>query len=55
VNNIKIDLKDMGCEEVDGIHLAQNRIQWQALMDIVMNLRCSTRGEEFLDQRASVN
>jgi hypothetical protein len=32
-------LKETGCEAVDGVHLAQGRVQWQALVNMVMNLQ----------------
>jgi hypothetical protein len=35
----KMDLKVMGVESVNWIHMAQDRIQWQALPNTVMNLR----------------
>jgi hypothetical protein len=38
-NNIKINLKKMWCGDVDMIHVAQDRIQWQALVNTVMNVR----------------
>jgi len=31
-NNIKVHLKDMELENVDCIHMAENRDQWQALL-----------------------
>jgi hypothetical protein len=37
-DNIKIDLKEMGWEHVDWLHLAPDRDQWQALVNMVMNL-----------------
>jgi hypothetical protein len=39
VDNIKIDLRDIGCAGMDWIDLAQNRDQWRALVNTVMNLR----------------
>jgi hypothetical protein len=36
VDNIKIDLRETG---VDWVHLAQDRDQWRALVNTVMNLR----------------
>jgi hypothetical protein len=41
--NIKINFREIGCEDVDGIHLAQDRVQWQALVNTVM------KGGEFLN------
>jgi hypothetical protein len=37
-NNIKIDFKETEYENVDWIQLAQERVQWQALVNMVMNL-----------------
>jgi hypothetical protein len=34
-DNIEIDAKEMEC---DWIHLAQDRVQWLALVNMVMNL-----------------
>jgi hypothetical protein len=39
VDNIKMDLKEIGSDGVDWIDLAQNRDQWRALVNTVMNLR----------------
>jgi hypothetical protein len=36
-DNIKMDLRDMGWEIVEWMHLAQDRDQWQALVNAVMN------------------
>jgi hypothetical protein len=38
VNNIKIDLKEKGWGVMDWIGLAQDRDQWRALVNTVMNL-----------------
>jgi hypothetical protein len=39
VENIKIDLTEIGWDGVDWIDLAQDRDQWRALLNTVMNLR----------------
>jgi hypothetical protein len=39
VDNIKIYLRKMGWDGVDWIDLAQDRDQWRALVNTVMNLR----------------
>jgi hypothetical protein len=37
VNNIKMDLRDIGWYGMDWIDLAQDRDQWRALVNTVMN------------------
>jgi hypothetical protein len=39
VDNIKIDLRELGWDGVDWIDLAQDRVQWRAVVNTVMNLR----------------
>jgi hypothetical protein len=39
VDNIKIDLREIGWDGMDWIDLAQNRDHWRALVNTVMNLR----------------
>jgi hypothetical protein len=38
-DNINIDLIEIGWCDVDWIHMAQDRDQWMALMNTVMNLQ----------------
>jgi hypothetical protein len=38
VDNIKIDIREIGCDGVDWVNLAQDRDQWRALVNTVMNL-----------------
>jgi hypothetical protein len=39
MNNIKIDLMEIGLSFVDWIGLAQDRYRWRALVNSVMNLQ----------------
>jgi hypothetical protein len=39
VDNIKMDLKEIGWDGMDRIALAQDRDRWRALVNTVMNLR----------------
>ena len=39
VDNIRMDLQDVGCGYVDWIGLAQDRDRWRTLVSAVMNLR----------------
>jgi hypothetical protein len=37
--HIRMDLREIGWEGVDWMHMAQDRGQWQALVNTVTNLR----------------
>jgi hypothetical protein len=39
MDNIEIDLREIGWDGMDWIDLAQDRDQWRALMNTVMKLR----------------
>jgi hypothetical protein len=39
VENIKMDLREMKWDGMDWIDLAQDRVQWRALVNTVMSLR----------------
>jgi len=38
-DNIKMDLQEVGCEGMDWIDVAQDRERWQALVNVVIDLR----------------
>jgi hypothetical protein len=39
VDNINMDLREIGWDEMDWIDLAQDRDQWRTLVSTVMNLQ----------------
>jgi hypothetical protein len=41
VNNIRMDLGEVGWGDVDWIGLAQDRNRWRALVNLVLNFRVS--------------
>jgi hypothetical protein len=38
-DNIRMDLREVGCACVDWMELAQDRDRWRALVNVVMNIR----------------
>jgi hypothetical protein len=46
-DNIRMDLREIGWESVDWMHLAQDRDQWRAVVSTVMNLRVPQNEGEF--------
>ena len=39
MDNIRIDLKKLGCEGLNWIDVTQDRDRWRALVNAIMNLR----------------
>jgi len=39
VNNIRMELQEVGCGDMDWIGPAQNRERWRTLVSAVMNVR----------------
>ena len=48
VDNIRMDLQEMGCGYMDWIGLAQDRDRWRTLVSAVMNLRVPWNVRNFL-------
>jgi hypothetical protein len=38
-DNIKMDLKEVGCKGMEWTELTQHRDRWRTLVNVVMNLR----------------
>jgi hypothetical protein len=47
-DNIRMDLRELGWEGVDWIHLVQDRDQWRTLVNTAMNLRVPKKAANFL-------
>jgi hypothetical protein len=47
-DNIRMDLREIGLGGMDWIDLAQDRDQWRALVNTVMNLRVPNSVEKLL-------
>ena len=48
VDNVRMDLQEVGCGYVDWIGLAQDRDRWRTLVSAVMNLRVPWNAGSFL-------
>ena len=55
VDNIRMDLQEVGCGNVDWIGLAQDRDRWRTLVSVVMNLRVPWNAGNFLTSCKTVS
>jgi hypothetical protein len=54
-DGIRMDCKEVGWEGVDWIHLVQDKDQWWALVNIVINLRVPYKAGNFLTSWVTLN
>jgi hypothetical protein len=48
MNNIKMDLREIGWDGIDWIDLTQDKDQWRALVNTIMNLQVPENAGKFL-------
>jgi hypothetical protein len=46
--NIRMNIREVACENVDWIHLPRGRIHWRAVVNTAMNLRVLEKAGNFL-------
>jgi hypothetical protein len=49
VDNVTMDLREIGWGDMDWIDVAQDRDEWSALVNMVMNLRVPQNAGKFLN------
>jgi hypothetical protein len=54
-NNIKLHLREEGIDGVNWIQLAQDKVQWRAYVNTVMNLRVPKRKQDLFFFKLSDN
>jgi hypothetical protein len=47
-NKVRMDLREIGWEGVDWMHMDQDRDQWRAVVNTAMNLRAPYKAGKFL-------
>jgi hypothetical protein len=47
-DNMKMDLRETGIDGANWIKLAQDRVQWRAFVNTIMNRRVPYRKQDFL-------
>jgi hypothetical protein len=53
-NGKRHDLREIGMEGANWIRLAQDRVQWRAFVDTVMNLRVPRESRIFFDKLSDI-
>jgi hypothetical protein len=54
-DNINVNPKEVGCEDMDWIDVAQDRDRWRALVNAVMNFQALLNAGSFLASREIIS
>jgi len=54
-NNIKTDVKEIGCDGAECIYVAEDRDRWYSVVDTIMRLCCFVQAGYFLNRWATVS
>jgi len=54
-SNVKMNVKEIVCKGVDSIQLAQNTVQWRALVNMTVNLQIPKKAGDFLNSQSTTS
>jgi hypothetical protein len=52
--SIKMDLQEIGCEDVNWVHLLQDRVRWRSVLNLITNRRVPGEAGNVLTTYATI-